>query len=117
MTETYVGRNRLPRVSTSYELFCDEQRIPIYRGMWNFETGRVWAAAARVSISTAAVENTVYTSSRCRPANHSNRSNHLYEEIIFVVEGRKRQDLFASAEHLAPHRSGVSDCSAAARHK
>jgi hypothetical protein len=131
MEQDFVGTKRWIRQASPYEIYMDEQNLPIHRGTVGFHDIRDLALASwkRMSARGAFIElngcgglQGMYVI-EVPGAGAITPEKHMYEEIFYVLEGRgtteiwsgdeanKKQtfewqsgSLFSTAKYLAPDR-------------
>lgn len=103
--EAYVGRNNWNRPNTPYEDFIEQQGIPVHRGI-GFRDTRDLALAPwkRMGGNGAFIELTgigglvgIYIV-EIPGGGALNPEHHLYEEVIFVLEGRGTTEIWADGQ-------------------
>ena len=102
MTDTPVGRTSWARPPTPYELFCDEQGVPIYRGEVGIrdvrevklgEWARMGGRGAILDLDGTGGKHGMYLV-EVPPGGALEPERHLYEEEFFVVEGRGSTEIW-----------------------
>ena len=106
MTDAPVGRTSWARPATPYELFCDAQGVPVYRGAVGYrdvreielgEWSRMGGRGAVLDLDGTGGKFGMYLIEV--PSGGSlEPEHHLYEEIFYVVEGRGSTEIWLDGD-------------------
>jgi quercetin dioxygenase-like cupin family protein len=111
MTEEMLGRLSWPRPPTFYEQFCEQEGIPVYRGLMGVEDVRelelgTWARTggrgAYIDLDGTGGVLGLYLV-EIPPGGSLEAERHLYEELFLVIEGRGTSEAWIDGHEGQAH--------------
>ena len=112
MAQDFVGTKRWIRPATPYEIYMDEQNLPIHRGTVGFydirdltlaSWQRMGAQGAFIELNGCGGLQGMYVI-EVPSAGVITPEKHMYEEIFYVLEGRGTTEIWSEGDGLTRSR-------------